>query len=57
LGLQFSTVRPRLQEFYQPAQAKSDRDHCRQVEVTTCFAPWLAWSAFSARDWQCCSAC
>lgn len=43
LGLQFSTVRSRLQEFYQPAQAKSDRDHRRQLEVTTCFAPLLAW--------------
>src|SRR5580693_3017093 len=36
LGLQFSTVRSRLQEFYQPARAKSDRDHRRQLEVTTC---------------------
>ena len=43
LGLQFSTVRSRLQEFYQPAHAKSDRDHRRQLEVTTCFAPLLAW--------------
>ena len=43
LGLQFSTVRSRLQEFYQPAQAKSDRDHRRQLDVTTCFAPLLAW--------------
>jgi DDE family transposase len=42
LGLQFSTVRSRLQEFYQPAQAKSG-DHRRQLEVTTCFAPLLAW--------------
>src|SRR5271156_4856630 len=36
LGLQFSTVRSRLQEFYQPAQAKSDSDHRRQLDVTTC---------------------
>jgi hypothetical protein len=35
LGLQFSTVRSRRQEFYQPAYAKSDRDHRRQLEVTT----------------------
>jgi len=43
LGLQFSTVRSRLQEFYQPAQAKSDSDHRRQLDVTTCFASLLAW--------------
>lgn len=42
-GLQFSTVRSRLQEFYQPAHAKSDREHRRQLDVATCFAPLLAW--------------
>jgi len=42
LGLGFSTIRSRLQEFYQPASAKSG-DHRRQLDVSTCFAPLLAW--------------
>jgi hypothetical protein len=42
LGVGFHTLRSRLQEFYQPAAAKSGgpRD---QLDVTTCFAPLLAW--------------
>jgi hypothetical protein len=42
LDLRFSTIRSRLQEFYQPASAKSG-GHRRQLDVTTCFAPLLAW--------------
>ena len=36
------TLRSRLQEFYQPAAAKSGRQR-DQLDVTTCFAPLLAW--------------
>src|SRR5215831_5301579 len=42
LGLGFHTLRSRLQEFYQPAPAKSGR-HRTELDVTTCFAPLLAW--------------
>lgn len=42
LGLSFHTIRSRLQEFYQPAAAKSGR-HRDELDVTTCFAPLLAW--------------
>jgi len=42
LGVGFHTIRSRLQEFYQPAAAKSGR-HRNQLDVTTCFAPLLAW--------------
>jgi hypothetical protein len=38
----FHTLRSRLQEFYQPAAAKSGRQR-DQLDVTTCFAPLLAW--------------
>jgi Transposase DDE domain len=43
LGVGFPTLRSRLQEFYQPAAAKSGtrRD---ELDVTTCFAPLLAWT-------------
>jgi hypothetical protein len=43
LGVSFLTLRSRLQEFYQPAAAKSGtrRD---ELEVTTCFAPLLLWT-------------
>jgi hypothetical protein len=43
LGVGFLTLRSRLQEFYQPAAAKSGtrRD---ELEVTTCFAPLLLWT-------------
>ena len=42
LGVGFHTLRSRLQEFYQPAAAKSGRQR-DQLDVTTCFAPLLAW--------------
>ena len=42
LGLGYSTIRSRLQEFYQPASAKSGTQ-TRELDVTTCFAPLLAW--------------
>jgi hypothetical protein len=42
LGVGYHTLRSRLQEFYQPAAAKSGR-HRDQLDVTTCFAPLLAW--------------
>jgi hypothetical protein len=42
LGQGFPTLRSRLQEFYQPADAKSGR-HRTELDVTTCFAPLLAW--------------
>jgi hypothetical protein len=42
LGLGYSTIRSRLQEFYQPASAKSGTRR-RELDVTTCFAPLLAW--------------
>jgi Transposase DDE domain len=42
LGVSFHTLRSRLQEFYQPAAAKSGRQR-DQLEVTTGFAPLLAW--------------
>src|SRR5439155_27192029 len=38
----FHTLRSRLQEFYQPAAAKSGRRRAA-LDVTTCFAPLLAW--------------
>jgi hypothetical protein len=42
LGVGFYTLRSRLQEFYQPATAKSGRKR-DELDVTTCFAPLLAW--------------
>jgi hypothetical protein len=42
LGVGFHTLRSRLQEFYQPAAAKSGRRR-DQLDVPTCFAPLLAW--------------
>lgn len=48
MSVGFKTLRSRLQEFYQPAAAKSGR-HRAQLDVTTCFAPLLAWIL---RDWQ-----
>jgi hypothetical protein len=43
LGLGYLTIRSRLQEFYQPARAKSGTRR-RELDVTTCFAPLLAWT-------------
>ena len=42
LGLGYLTIRSRLQEFYQPASAKSGTRR-RELDVTACFAPLLAW--------------
>ncbi len=42
LGVGWHTLRSRLQEFYQPADAKSGRRRA-ELDVTTCFAPLLAW--------------
>jgi hypothetical protein len=42
LGVGFLTLRSRLQEFYQPATAKSGTKR-EALDVTTCFAPLLAW--------------
>ena len=42
LGVGFHTLRSRLQEFYQPAAAKSGRQR-DELDVRTCFAPLLAW--------------
>src|SRR4051794_23604741 len=43
LGVGFLTLRSRLQEFYQPAPAKSGTRR-EQLDVTTCFRPLLAWT-------------
>jgi len=43
LSVSYLTIRSRLQEFYQPASAKSGMRR-RQLDVTTCFAPLLAWT-------------
>jgi hypothetical protein len=42
LDVGFHTLRSRLQEFYQPAAAKSGTRR-QELDVTTCFAPLLAW--------------
>jgi hypothetical protein len=42
LGGTFLTLRSRLQEFYQPARAKSGSRR-QELDVTTCFAPLLNW--------------
>jgi hypothetical protein len=47
LGSGYLTIRSRLQEFYQPASAKSGT-HRRELDVTTCFAPLLNWIL---KDW------
>jgi hypothetical protein len=43
MGVHYSTIRSRLQEFYQPASAKSGTRR-RELDVATCFAPLLAWT-------------
>jgi len=48
LGVCYSTVRSRLQEFYQPASAKSGTRR-RELDVTICFAPLIAWAL---KGWQ-----
>ena len=39
----YSTIRSRLQEFYQPASVKSGTRR-RELDVASCFAPLLAWT-------------
>lgn len=43
LGVGSSTIRSRLQEFYQPASAKSGTRR-RELDVTICFAHLIAWA-------------
>jgi hypothetical protein len=45
----FNTVRQRLREWYKAAPDKAG-PHRREVEVTTCFAPLLAWVL---KNWPC----
>ncbi len=42
MSAKYLTIRSRLQEFYQPASAKSGADR-GQLDVAACFAPLLAW--------------
>ncbi len=49
LSVGFHTLRSRLQEFYQPANAKSGQRR-NQLDVTTCFAPLLSWIL---QGWRC----
>ena len=42
IGRSYNTVRQRLREWYKPASDKAG-EHRRELEVTTCFAPLLAW--------------
>ena len=42
LGGSFLTLRSRLQEFYQPARAKSGSQR-RELDITLCFAPLWDW--------------
>lgn len=44
----YLTIRSRLQEFYQPASAKSGTRR-RELDVTTCFVPLLTWVL---KDWH-----
>jgi hypothetical protein len=48
LGIGWHTLRSRLQEFYQPAEAKSGRRRA-ELDVTACFAPLLGWAL---RGWR-----
>ncbi len=43
LGVGYSTIRSRLQEFYQPASAKSGTQR-RELDPTVCFSHLLAWA-------------
>jgi hypothetical protein len=42
MGMSYHTIRSRLQEFYQPAAVKSGTQR-RELDVSVCFAPLLAW--------------
>jgi hypothetical protein len=41
-GQAFNTIRERLRDTYREASAKAG-DHRQQLEVATCWAPWLKW--------------
>ena len=49
IGRCYNTVRQRLREWYKAAADKSGQDR-RQLDVTTCFAPLLAWIL---KNWPC----
>lgn len=49
LNQPFNTVRQRLREWYKAAPQKSGQ-HRRELDVTTCFAPLLAWIL---KNWPC----
>jgi hypothetical protein len=42
IGRCYNTVRQRLREWYKPASDKAG-EHRRELDVTTCFVPLLAW--------------
>jgi hypothetical protein len=42
LGKSFNTMRERLRDTYREANAKAG-DHRAELDVTLCWAPWLAW--------------
>jgi hypothetical protein len=48
LGVGYLTIRSRLQEFYQPASAKSGRRR-RELNVAVCFGPLIRWVL---KGWQ-----
>jgi hypothetical protein len=48
LGQRFYTLRERLRDLYREAPAKKG-DHRRQLDLKTCWAPWLAWVV---EDWH-----
>ena len=43
IGRCYNTVRQRLREWYKAAPEKSGADRRAELDVTTCFAPLLAW--------------
>ena len=49
VGRCFNTVRQRLREWYKTAPGKAGPHRC-ELDVTTCFAPLLAWVL---RNWPC----
>jgi DDE family transposase len=49
VGQAWNTVRERLRDWYKSAAHKSGRDR-RELDVTTCFAPLLAWIL---KGWPC----
>ena len=42
LNEKFYTLRERLRDFYRNAPAKAG-DHRRELDLGTCWAPWLSW--------------